>query len=160
MHAERVRRNGAPGDARSRVGRPVIERLLAKVVIDDTGCWTFAGARNADGYGILQVAGRARNAFRVAYELLVGPVPDGLVLDHLCRNRACVNPDHLEPVTTRENLLRGDTFVARNAAKTHCSHGHPFDEVNTSRDQRGNRECRTCRLQTWAAYRARKRAAA
>lgn len=82
---------------------------------------------------------------RVAYKEFVGPIADEVVLDHLCRNRACVNVAHLEPTTDRVNILRGDTIAARNAAKTHCPQGHPYDEVNTyvRRDGKG-RECKAC----------------
>ncbi|MFD7016051.1 HNH endonuclease signature motif containing protein [Streptomyces sp. NPDC059928] len=80
----------------------------------------------------------------MAYELLVGPIPAGLHLDHLCRVRRCVNPAHLEAVTCAENLRRGTSFAAVNSAKTECVHGHPFDEENTYFSRR-QRDCRTCR---------------
>jgi hypothetical protein len=83
-------------------------------------------------------------AYRITYETLVGPVPNGLELDHLCRVRACVNPGHLEPVTHRVNTLRGETVAARNARATHCPAGHPYDEVNTYADRLGRRSCREC----------------
>ena len=84
-------------------------------------------------------------AHRVVYEILVGPIPVGLELDHLCRNRACVNPDHLEPVTTRTNLLRGYSPWACRARQTHCKRGHEFTPENTYGTGDGRRYCRTCR---------------
>jgi len=81
----------------------------------------------------------------VAYELECGPIPDGLVLDHLCRVRACVRPGHLEAVTQRVNLLRGRTIQAANAAKTHCLRGHRFDSENTYVTSLGQRRCITCK---------------
>jgi hypothetical protein len=94
---------------------------------------------------------------RVAYELLVGPIPEGLELDHLCRNTRCVNPEHLEPVTGRENLMRAvSSWAAKNAAKTHCPQGHPYDEENTKVKRDGGRACRACGRE----FMRRKRAAA
>lgn len=112
--------------------------------VDKSGeCWVWTAALDQDGYGTCRRGGTKR-AHRVAYEELVGPIPDGLVVDHLCRNRACVNPLHLEPVTNRVNLLRGDTAAARNAAKTHCPQGHEYTDANTQRKSNGARICRTC----------------
>jgi hypothetical protein len=96
-------------------------------------------------------------AHRFAYELFVDEIPDGLTLDHLCRNPRCVNPGHLEPVTQRENTLRGISPVAVNAAKTHCKHGHLLDEANTYMTNAGSRQCRTCnRLRMRRRYWAKK----
>ena len=89
------------------------------------------------------MAGKHFLAHRMIYELLVGPIPDGLEIDHLCRNRGCVNPGHMEPVTHRENLMRGDTVAAANPAKTHCIRGHPYDDENTYR-YGSHRYCRAC----------------
>jgi hypothetical protein len=126
---------------------PPHERVLNRVD-DVNGCWVFQGAKSW-GYGVLGTGRRGdgtrrmTSAHRVVYEALVGPVPEGLDLDHLCRNRACVNPTHLEPVTRQVNLLRGLTIPAAHAAKTHCPQGHAYDEANTH-VYRGMRLCRAC----------------
>jgi hypothetical protein len=121
-------------------------------------CWMWTAGRNHKGYGEFRGDGRRVYAHRFAYELLVSPIPDGLQLDHLCRVHDCVNPDHLEPVTSRTNTLRGDTLAAKCATKTHCLAGHPFSPENTYVD-RGRRRCRECGRARYAAYRARKQAA-
>ena len=111
------------------------------------GCWEWGGARSKAGYGQIRSGGRGvlLYAHRVAYELARGPIPPGLVIDHLCRNRGCVNPDHLEVVTNGENLLRGDTFAAENARKTHCPYGHPYQGDNLYlTPKHGHRQCRIC----------------
>lgn len=122
------------------------ERVLDRVLVHPDGCWLWTGA-TYDGYGYTTVPGASsRRIHRALYEVLVAPVPQHLVLDHLCRNRACCNPDHLEPVTDRENILRGEGPTARNARKTHCSQGHELTPENTrTRPGRSNRECKTCR---------------
>jgi len=129
------------------------ERVITKYVVNgETGCWLWTGRIGDDGYGTIAAGAdvdearprRALRAHRVMYELLVGPIPEGLVIDHLCRVRGCVNPEHLEPVTERINLLRGDTVTARNASVTHCPQGHPYDEANTFRRKNNGRECREC----------------
>ena len=120
------------------------ERLLARSVLDPvTDCILWKGTISKKGYGSLSINDRMRSVHRVAYELFSGQVEDGLVLDHLCRNRACLNANHLEPVTLAENNLRGVGFMAVHARKTHCPHGHPYDEKNTQM-KNGARRCRTC----------------
>ena len=131
----------------------VEERFWAKV--DKTpACWNWIGATTGLGYGNLRWKGRNAKAHRVAYELLVGPIPQGLTIDHLCRNRACVNPAHMESVTMRDNTLRGQTVTAANAKKTHCPNNHPYDLLNTWIAKDGSRHCRACALQPYRSQAA------
>jgi hypothetical protein len=110
------------------------------------GCWIWTSTLNTHGYGVLQIDGRNFYAHRYAFLALRGGIPSGLELDHLCFTRACVNPDHLEPVTHRENLRRSHTVANINAAKTHCKRGHPLDGDNVQLTNRGrSRRCRACR---------------
>lgn len=125
----------------------LLDRLAAKFAISDE-CWEWTASKTPGGYGRIFADGRKVYAHRAVYEAVVGPIPEGFQIDHLCRNRGCVNPDHLEPVTRRENLLRGVGFVAVNAAKTHCPKGHPYDEENTYQTPTGRRVCRTCMRET------------
>lgn len=123
------------------------DRLNASRHITPAGCWEWTRSRKPNGYGEIGIAGRARLVHRVAYTELVGPIPDGLDLDHLCRNRACFNPAHLEPVTRSENLRRGvgpAITRARHAAVTTCPQGHPYDDRNTGYKVDGARRCRAC----------------
>lgn len=108
-------------------------------------CWPWSGYRNDDGYGQVRVDGKVRGAHRVAWEILRGEIPDGLELDHLCRNRACVNPWHLDPVTKRVNWERG--AIGALSRGDHCRRGHEFTQENTSWHRDGGqlrRRCRTC----------------
>jgi hypothetical protein len=119
----------------------VADRFWPKVRKTD-GCWLWTAQRGPLGYGRFAVDSYPQQAHRVAYELLVGPIPDGLELDHLCRNPPCVNPAHLEPVTHRENMLRSPIVANRHTA-TECKRGHPFTEKNTGYKE-GLRYCRRC----------------
>jgi len=128
-------------------------RFWNKVEVTADGCWLWRAAHNERGYGNLSFGGKPGvSAYRLAYNTLVGSVPDGLELDHICRAPACVNPHHLEIVTHRENILRGNTTPAKHAAATHCRNGHPFDLFNTHYTPQGKRTCRICmqkRLDTY-----------
>lgn len=111
----------------------------------DTPCWVSNRAMQPNGYTKIGHNGRTFLTHRIAYEAFVGPIDEGLVIDHLCRVRACVNPDHLEAVTTRENLVRGETVTALEVAQTHCHRGHLLDGLNLyMRPDRLGRVCRAC----------------
>jgi len=124
------------------------ERFWVRVREDMmTGCWLWQGGRNAAGYGYFSLASGRRGAYLVrahrwAYRLLVGPIPSWLEIDHLCRNRACVNPTHMELVTSVENIRRGENH---NRNKTRCPAGHLYIAANTYVDRLGRRYCRACR---------------
>ena len=136
--------------------QPVIPRFWSKVAIPvlpqgeflPSDCWEWIAGRTTAGYGTFAPGREKRTyAHRFSYELLVGPIPEGLHIDHLCRNRGCVNPDHLEPVTNRENGRRGMAAMvgrARCAAITHCPQGHAYTKENTYVDKRRCRQCREC----------------
>ena len=111
-------------------------------------CWEWMAGRFAQGYGEFKFNGRMIKAHRLAYELLYGLIPEGKVIDHLCRNRGCVNPYHLEPVTFHENILRGEGVAAREARQTHCKYGHELTEDNLCRWglATGKRYCKICDL--------------
>lgn len=122
-------------------------RFWTKVAPLETisGCWNWMGAKDQKGYGqIRDESGRTVRAYRWAYEHLVDAIPDGLQIDHLCRNRGCVNPAHLEPVTARVNILRGNGLTAQEARRTHCPRGHPYSGDNLHMRPNGSRRCRAC----------------
>ena len=133
----------------------VTRRFFAKVEYDEDGCWIWTGAATK-GYGQFKIAGRQLAAHRVSYEAHVGPIPDGMVLDHLCRKTLCVNPEHLEPVTNAENIRRG-RVGEREKSKTHCPAGHEYNDENTYSWKNGWRQCRICKRaahRRWEARRA------
>ncbi len=144
--------------------RPAIERFVEKVELQDDGCMVWIGGRVGPdrAYGGFYAGRKERGesgkcrAHRWSYETFVGPIPDGLQLDHLCRNGLCVNPDHLEPVTAAENIARS----RGNANKTHCLRGHRLTTQNTYLDSKGHRSCLICRRAAHRKYRANKKDAA
>lgn len=144
----------------------VAKRFWSKVNKTDT-CWLWTSALSVAGYGVFMLHDKnLMLAHRVAYTLCKGPIPIGKSLDHLCRNTACCNPDHVEPVSHKENIRRGRTSEAtkaRASAQTHCRHGHPYDE--TSRTKSGHRLCRSCeenklerRYEAWRQKKRKERA--
>lgn len=161
-HLQRLRNTGSATPPEDKVitgydsiGRPIWRRvedpktkLLSRAVPAQGGCIVWTGSKNNNVYGHITINGQIHYTHRLSYELHIGPIPEGLVLDHLCRTRACLNPHHLEPVTQGENTRRGEP-----AQRTHCPAGHPYDEANTrlrnrTDTKRGtavtSRECKTC----------------
>lgn len=112
-------------------------------MVMDTGCHEWIGAKSSGGYGQLSIDGRRHYVHRLAYELANGKIPAGLVIDHLCRNRACINPGHLETVTNEENVRRG-------SVRTECLRGHEYNASNTYVRRNGWRVCRVCAREKWA----------
>ena len=153
-------RNGMEGNPYGPNGRTALPeygglpmRMVSR--IDASGdCWEWTGS-TAGGYGMSTWAGRRQPAHRALWSALVGPVDSSLDLDHLCRNRLCVNPDHLEPVTRSVNARRGQTG-GRLGNRTHCKHGHAFTWANTRIDKYGVRRCRACSRNATRAFRARR----
>lgn len=125
-------------------------RFWKKVKVTPEGCWLWTAGKYSNGYGLFTVSGKPprKNALahRYAYEHLVGPVPEGMDLDHTCRVRHCVNPAHLEPVTRSENLRRSPLMGRFQSQKTHCPQGHPLSGDNLY-EHAGKRQCRQCRLE-------------
>lgn len=152
----------------------VVSRILGRIEKLPNGCWRWPGAKT-EGYGRICWKQDGVKVWwlvhRAMYEAMVGPIPDGLHLDHICHDpescsptvakdcphRACCNPSHLEPVTIRENLLRGGGAAARRRAVTHCPKGHAYDEANTITSKRGQRSCKTCAYALMRTYRERNR---
>lgn len=129
--------------------RTPLERIRAKVLMEDHGystpCWIWQGCILHDGYGVVGVNWRQERVHRVAFSEAIGPIPEGYVIDHLCRVRSCTNPLHLEATTNRENILRGNGASAHHAKKTHCPKGHPYVGENLIIELNKGRKIRRCR---------------
>lgn len=132
------------GQKRSdRFTRTESERFWPKVEV--TGfCWLWSGAKLPSGHGVFSIKGKPKSAHRWSYENLVGPIPEGLHIDHLCRITSCVNPDHLEPVTQQENNRRGYGISSKFRGRTRCSRGHEYSEGSYYITKRGARMCKAC----------------
>lgn len=149
VHYWRNKKHGDT-DRRLRIYKktPVLDRLESKIErIPIAGCWMWTGAGDKKGYGRINIDGKIRLTHRVYYEIMVGKVPDGLELDHLCRNPSCCNPSHLEPVTRKVNTDRGLCAEAHRKRKSlirFCKNGHDYTEENTYVDKRGRRSCKEC----------------
>lgn len=123
---------------------PEQEALLMSKIDAGGVCWEWTSGCFSSGYGVFHVCRKAYRAHRVVYEWLVGPIPKDLQPDHLCRNRKCVNPDHIELVTAKVNTLRSNNPAANNARRTSCVNGHALVESNVYRTRDGRRQCRAC----------------
>jgi len=129
--------------------KSINDRLRDGMKIDPvTGCWDWQKYVAPHGYGEIVYMGEKWNVHRLAWEMFRGPIEPGLTIDHLCRNRRCLNPDHLEPVSMKENLARGISPSALNAKKTHCAHGHPLSGINL-RIKGAERVCIECSRISW-----------
>lgn len=146
---------------RKRKSTPPVIRFFRHVRFLDDGCWEWTGCRHRDGHGKFGTGDRrTAYAHRWAYQQRYGAIPKGKVLDHfVCDRPWCANPDHVRPVTNRENILRGKGASARAASVTVCPKGHVYDEANTY-ERNGHRRCRTCNTEAARDYRRRRKAAA
>ena len=131
----------------------MLERFTQKIAEPfdvHNDCWLWTACKNRRGYGEFQFNGKRTHAHRVAYQLFVGPIPEGYHVDHMCKNKACVRPDHLQVLTHFESTrqAQGD--------KTHCPRGHEYSEINTYRHRDGSRQCKTCHIEWERIYRGRR----
>ncbi len=159
-----MRRTGRPtGRPKGSGVTPLFVRFITKIEVAPNGCWLWTGALNS-GYGVVWDGAKVQRAHRVSYELFRGPLPVGTHGDHLCRTPRCVNPWHLDPVSKKENTLRGNSLAAQHARQTHCIHGHEFTPENTRiyscAGQPFMRICRQCNAIRQRTYHQKRRATA
>lgn len=159
MHYARALRaeRGIAAPEKNRVGVDPLTKIIARCEIGL--CWSWQRGQSSSGYGVVAYGGRNHYTHRAMWELLIGPIPAGMEIDHLCKNKLCCNPEHLEPVTPRVNKLRSGSPSGRHARREVCDQGHPFSEENTV-IRHGYRTCRTCTRDKSRAYKASRRAAA
>ena len=141
--------NGGKGGHLSYIA-PMIEKIASRVRHDEvSGCMVWTGDKTSNGYGRMVVDGKRKRVHRLMYERVNGEIPDSMVIDHVCRNRLCCNPEHLRVVSNRENILSGEGIAAKNAAKTHCVKGHELSGHNlvikTRKNRMPERVCRKCK---------------
>lgn len=142
---------GSHAAAMKQLAIPFEDRIEPQIERNESGCWLWTGYKYPNGYAVLCWQGKQQLLHRLSYGHFVGPIPEGLVIDHLCRTKNCINPAHLEPVTSGENTRR--------AMRTHCVNGHEFTEANIYRPSDGKRYCRICRRTRVREYQERKRLA-
>ncbi|NUP33639.1 MAG: HNH endonuclease [Streptomycetaceae bacterium] len=123
---------------------PLLTQVLDRCVETDEGCWLYTGRLLPNGYGVVSESRKTVYVHRLTFGYFKADIPDGLVIDHLCRNRACCNPEHLDAVTQRVNVHRGDSHVAQQAKKRKCIRGHDLSGDNVRVSRSGKRECKTC----------------
>ncbi len=137
-------RNGKDGKFQKGITIPLELRFWEKVD-KQKDCWIWTGAKSPAGYGKIYIGNSFVGAHRISYELAKGKIPEGLTIDHLCKNPSCVNPYHLEAVTMKENVLRGTSPAAKESKQTHCKRGHPLFGSNLWVDKKNNkRHCKEC----------------